>query len=219
MTSWSLLRHGLSPAIVQGLRLASFLLLIVLAVSVARAGEAAARRRRIQLLLAYLLAVNVAVVLLQTDAWPFSPYPMMAVDATDRVRVHSMVAFRAVDDAGREWRVDPQAWSPLFPQAVMGWFEKVYPFASPAERQSAERFLLERAEEARQRRARGLAVGNRRWLGPLAAPDTNLYWAPPTAATAPYSALRVYRFFWKPEELAADPAKFDRRLLDECRAR
>jgi hypothetical protein len=209
----------LSPSIVQGLRLVSFLLLIVLAVAVARAGEAAARRRRVRVLLAYVLGVNVAVVLVQTDAWPFSPYPMMAVDATDRVRVHSMIAFRAVDDAGREWRVDPQAWSPLFPQAVMGWFEKVYPFASPAERQSAERFLLGRAEEARQRRARGLAVGNHRWLGPLAAPDTNLYWAAPAAATRPYAALRVYRLFWRPEELAADPTKFGRRLLDECPAR
>ena len=177
------------------------------------------RRRRIQVLLVYVLALNAAVVLLQTDDWPFSPYPMMAVNATDRTTVHSMVAFRAVDREGREWKVDPLAWSPLFPQAVMGWYEKVYPFASPADRESVARFLLARAEEARVRRSAGLAVGTRRWLGPFAAPDTNLYWPPPAGASDAFITLRVYRLFWRPLELAADPTRYGRRLLYECSAR
>jgi len=216
---WPLLRKGLPPELLQGLRLFSFALLIWLAVRVARSRDPLRRRRRIQVLLAYLLAVNAAVVLLRTDDWPFSPYPMMSVDATDRTSVHSMVAFRAVDRLGREWRIDPQAWSPLFPQAIMGWYETVYPFSSSADREQVARFLLARAEDSRLRESQGLRVGNERWLGPLAAPDTNLYWSPPEGATEPFVALRVYRFFWHPTQLARDPAQFRRKLFYECSAR
>jgi hypothetical protein len=215
---WPLFRKGLPPELIQGARLFSFVLLVFLAMRVARSRDPLRRRRRIQILLGYLLTVNAAVVLVRTDDWPFSPYPMMAVDATDRTTVHSMIAFRAVDGLGREWRVDPLAWSPLFPQAIMGWFENVYPFASNAQRDEVGRFLLARAEGARVRHVRGLRVGNERWLGPLAAPDTNLYWPPPEGATEPFVRLRVYRLFWRSTELAADPARFGRKLLLECSA-
>jgi hypothetical protein len=210
------LRKGLSPELLQGIRALSFLLFVLLAIRVRRAADPAGRHRRVQQLLGYVLAMSVAVVLLRTDDWPFSPYPMMAVDATDHTRLQTIVAFRAVDRDGREWLVEPLAWSPLFPQTVMWWYESAYPFASPADREAAAKFLLVRAESARQDRFAARRVGNERWLGPLAAPDMNILGDAPKAP-APFVALRVYRLFWHPTELAADPQRFGRRLLFEWR--
>lgn len=210
------LRKGLSPELLQGLRALSFLLFVLLAIRVRRAADPDARRRRVQHLLAFVLAASVAVVVLRTDDWPFSPHPMMAVDASDHASLRTMIAFRAVDREGREWRVHPLAFSPLFPPTVMGWYETAYTFAPAADREAAVRFLLARAESARQERAAGRRVGNERWLGPLAAPDTNILWDPPDAP-APFVALRVYRLFWRPTELAPDPRRFQRRLLFEWR--
>jgi hypothetical protein len=210
------LRKGLSPELLQGIRALSFVLFVLLAIRVRRAADPAGGRRRVQQLLAFMLAASVAVVLLRTDDWPFSPYPMMAVDATDHTSLRTMIAFRAADLEGREWRVDPLAFSPLFPPTVMGWYETAYPFAPRADREAAARFLLARAESARQARVAGRRVGNERWLGRLAAPDTNILWDP-AEAPAPFVALRVYRLFWRPTELAADPQRFGRRLLFEWR--
>lgn len=214
----SLIRKGLSPELIQAVRFLSLVVFGGLAIRVSRAADPALRRRRIDTLILFLLAINAGVILVRTDAWPFSPYSMMAVDATDHSNVRTMIAFRAVDRQGREWKVDPLAWSPLFPQAIMGWFEVVYPFASPADREEAGRFLLARAEEARARRVAGRRIGNDRWLGFLAAPDTNLYWEVPQTSAEAFVSLRVYRLFWRPTELAADPGRFGRRLLLECRA-
>lgn len=210
------LRKGLSPELLQGLRALFFVLFVLLALRVRRARDPARQRRRVNQLLAFLIAASLTVVLLKTDAWPFSPYPMMAVDATDHSSQHGGIAFRAVDRDGREWLVNPLAWSPLFPQTIMGWYETAFPFASPGDREAAARFLLARAESARLERAAGHRVGNGRWLGPLAAPDTNILWDPPNAPE-PFVAFRVYRLYWYPTELAADPQKFGRRLLFEWR--
>ena len=131
---------------VHALRLSTFLVFIGLGLAIPLLVEPARRRRAINAFLAYILALNAFVAAAQTDAWPFSPYRMMAVDARlDTAR--SMIAFRGVDGEGREWDVEPLAWSPLFPQAIMGWFEVVFPRATPAEREEVVRFLFERAEE------------------------------------------------------------------------
>lgn len=210
------LRKGLSPELLQGIRALFFVLFVLLALRVRRAGDPARQRRRVNQLLGFLIAASLAVVLLKTDAWPFSPYPMMAVDATDHSSQHSGIAFRAVDREGREWLVNPLAWSPLFPQTIMGWYETAFPFASRADSEAVARFLLARAEAARQSRAAGRRVGNERWLGPLTAPDMNMLWDSPDAPE-PFVALRVYRFFWRPTELALDPENFKRKLVFEWR--
>jgi hypothetical protein len=180
-----------------------------------------ARRRRIwtNAFLAYVLALNGFVALAQTDAWPFSPYRMMAVDSRARGVERSMVAFRAVDERGREWDIEPLAWSPLFPQAIMGWFEVGFPRATPEEREGVGRFLLERAEEARRTRRSGGWIGNQRLLGPLAAPDTNLSRPAREAPEGPLVGLRVYRLFWVSETFLRDPGSVRRVLLFECRGR
>jgi hypothetical protein len=203
---------------VHALRLSTFLVFIGLGLAIPFLLEPTRRRRAINAFLAYVLALNAFVAAAQTDAWPFSPYRMMAIDARlDTAR--SMIAFRGVDAQGREWDIEPLAFSPLFPQAVMGWFEVVYPRATPAQREEAVRFLFERAEDARRRRQAGRWIGNERFLGPLAAPDTNLSHAAANVSPEPLAGLRVYRVFWTPQAFLDDPGSVRRSLVYEYRRR
>jgi hypothetical protein len=213
-----LIRQGLPPELVQMVRLLPLLLFLGTGFVVARTPDGGSRRRWINRLLVVFLVLHAGVTLLQVDAWPFSPYRMMAVDVRDRDTVRNAIAFRAVDASGREWTVDPLAWSPHFPQAVMGWFEVALPRASPENREAVLSFLYKRAEDARRQRLAGRRVGNERWLGPLTAPDTNLSRPLGGVPSEPFTALRVYRLYWKPAEFAADRSRVQRRLLLEYRA-
>jgi hypothetical protein len=200
--------------LIQIARLGILVLFVALGLRVARVHEPRRRRRAIQLFLAYTLWVNVLIALRQTDAWPFSPYRMMAVDATVHDDERRMIAFKGVDAGGREWDVDALSWSPLYPQSVMGWFEVGYPQASRAQKDEALRFLLERAREAQAAYAAGRGFGHRRLLGPLTAPDTFVY--PDTSRSPqPFAALRIYRVTWRPSALRRDPASASWRLVDE----
>jgi hypothetical protein len=200
--------------LLQIARLIVVIAFVVLGFRVVRTTDAVARRRAINVLIIFVLAVNAVVALVPTDSWPFSPYPMMAVDATDRTKPHSALSLRAVDTAGQEWPVDPLAYSPLFPQAIMGWFEVVNPSASKYERHEVMRFLLVRAEDARQRRVQGERFfGNSALLGPLAAPDSNLYGPRPPFSANRYVKLRLYRLRWTPLEFFSDRSRLERTLV------
>lgn len=200
---------------VHVLRLGSFLIFVAMGLVLPFVRTQARRRAWTNALLLYVLALNAFVVLAQTDAWPFSPYRMMAVDARSRGVARSMIAFRVVDGRGREWDLEPLAWSPLFPQAVMGWFEVGFPRATPREREEAGRFLLDRAEEARRKRRDGAWIGNERLLGPLSATDTNLSRPSREASPDRLARLRVYRLTWVPETLVRDPGAVSRALVFE----
>jgi hypothetical protein len=200
---------------VHVLRLGSFLIFVALGLLLPFLRTEGRRRAWTNVLLLYVLALNLFVVLAQTDAWPFSPYRMMAVDARPRGVTRRMVAFRAVDERGREWDVEPLAWSPLFPQAVMGWFEVGFPRATLREREEVGRFLLERVEAARRSRREGARIGNERLLGLLAATDTNLSRPAREISPEPLVGLRVYRLTWVPEIFVRDPGSVTRSLLFE----
>jgi hypothetical protein len=202
-------RHAL-----QLIRLAMFAGFIVAGVRVIYA-KPPHRRRAINHLIVYILAAQAAIAIAQNEAWPFTMYPMMAVDASDHISPHHGLSFRVVDAAGREWPLDPLAWSPLYPQSVMGWFETGYPHADFSQRTSAMRFLLERCELARAKRAgHARFYGNASVLGPLAAPDTNLYGEAPQSAL-PLRTLRVYRLVWSPAGFARDGRVMSRTLIGE----
>ena len=212
---FSSIRSALSPEAAQALRAAPFVVFLLLGLAVAGAREPRTRRRWIDALLAILLLGYVLVAATQVDAWPFSPYRLMAADARDHHALRKMFAFRGVDTNGQEWKLDPSAWSPLYPEDIMGWFELREPGATPAERESVLSFLFLRAEDARRRRAEGRRVGNERLLGPLTAPDMHI---PPPAEgfpPQPFSALRVYRFSWRADDLAGDRSRVVRQLLFE----
>jgi hypothetical protein len=140
---------------------------------------------------------------------------MMSVDLTARDTRQEMLVFRAVDEAGREWQVDPDAWSPLYPQNLTAWMNVVGSRRPALERDEAMRYLLRRADEARRRRVAGdRYIGNSAVLGPLAAPDIDLL---PAAAPSPlrYRALRLYMQSWLPSEFVRDRSRVTSRLIAE----
>jgi hypothetical protein len=201
------------PPETQLLRALPLAVFVVLGLRVAHEQHAARRGARVRQLVIYTLAVHALVGATQSDAWPFSPFRQMAVDSRRHVESR-MIAFRCVDSRGREWRVDPWAWSPLFPPPVMGWAGAGLSAAAPALRDEALAFLLQRAEAARQARLRNDRFGQGRLLGRLSAPDVFLHWSP-EPSDAPFTALRVYELRWKPRELAADGSRYSRRLVAE----
>lgn len=201
--------------VLQIIRLLMFAIFVVLGFRVFRA-YGARRRRVVNQFIIYTFLAHLVILIPQNEAWPFSMYPMMATNA-DAVRdeFHSGVYFGLVDENGKEWRVDWLAWSPLFPQSVMGWFEVSWPRASAQARHEVLRFLLVRAENARIHRQNGdLFFGNARLLGPLTAPDTNLWGHAPQSA-ARYRTLRVYRLSWVPTLFWRERKIVSRALMGE----
>jgi hypothetical protein len=154
------------------------------------------RRRAVQLFVIYTLAVNAMLVVMRVEAWPFSRYPMMAVPTVNPNAESTLLSFRGVDAAGREWKVDTRAWSPLFPAAIMGWVTKTLPRLSEDERREAMRFLLQRANDARAAAVKHERFGNDALLGAVAAPDVFVYGARAQPAPSPFVALRIYRTWW-----------------------
>jgi hypothetical protein len=200
---------------INALRLSSFFIFVALGLALSFVADRGRRRVFVNVFLAYVLALNAFVVVGQKDAWPFSPYGLMTVDSSRRGVVRSMIAFRGVDGHGREWDIEPLAWSPLFPPAIMGWFEVNFPRATTEARDEVGRFLLDRAEEARRRRRAGAPIGNERLLGPLSAPDTHQSRPAIETASEPLVGIRVYRLTWIAEILLRDPSAVTRTLVFE----
>jgi hypothetical protein len=197
----------------QLVRFASLLLFLVLGLHLARTRQPAARRRATNLLLGYVLVVSAIAGFAQWDNWPFSSYHILVSRANLATLVRT-TEFWAVDAMGREWRIDPYAWSPLVELKLSLWFQQHFAALQPEEKQRVLRFLLERAEASRERLAAGRPIGYQRRLGvTLSAPH---WWLQPRpAATAPtsYTGLRVYQARWVPRELLAREGSVTRTLL------
>jgi hypothetical protein len=199
---------------IQLLRLASVILFLALGYRLHFLQAPAARRRGINLLLGYLVALSLAVGVTGRDNWPFSSYPLLVSQATVE-SVVSELEVVGLDANGQEWAIDPLSWSPVFPLALRGWFNRTFPSLRDNERRRAGEFLLARAEQARRRLLHGERIGSERLLGRVAAPpDWGVYRrkaVPPTA----FAALRVYHVVWRPRERLADPRRLSRTLLFE----
>lgn len=202
------------------LRAVSFVVFVVLGLWVAAAPEPDARRRRCLALLTYVLTLNAAVILTQRDDWPFSSYPLVE-RPHEADRVYSRVDLRAFDAQGREWLIDPLAWSPIPLKVLWGWFNWTFPTLSDPEKQRLGAFLLERAETTRQRRVAGKAVGYALRLGRLAAPHDLSYRLFDSTGFAteagPLVGLRIYRLSWIPRERFQDPSKLLSEVVFEYR--
>jgi hypothetical protein len=176
---------------IEVLRMIIFLLFVALGAHVTVAGQGAGRRRAVNLFIAYAVTVSSLVAVTQKDAWPFSTYKLIqGLWGADRI--YKQIVILGVDGDGREWPVDPMAWSPTFPLVVQEWLSRTYPRTTPAQQLHVARFLLERAEEARHLRARGARFGHERLLGPFTAPDWWRYRPVADVATGPFVGLRAY---------------------------
>lgn len=192
-----------------------FAIFVALGVVVAVLRDERRRRTALQFFLAYTLGVNALLVLAHFEAWPFSRYPMMAVPTVDPRAETTLLNFRGVDAAGREWKVDTRAWSPLFPAAVMGWIVKKLTILPEDQRREALLFLLRRANEARAAALAGRRYGNDLLFGSLTAPDAFYYGQQAIPAPTEFVALRVYRLYWH----GRDYGHVRRVLVAEQRAR
>jgi hypothetical protein len=195
------------------LRLASFLVFLALGLRVSRA-TGGARRAAIHVLLAYVLVLNLAVGISQVDDWPFTSHTI----AVGRARADSRVCrtdLVGLDDAGREWRLDPYTFTPVYHSILQYWLEQATGRLGDAERERVGAFLLQRAEEARARLSAGQSLGPGRILGPAGAPYWLLLPRAPDVPGAPYAGLRAYSSCWLLAEGPEHP--ISRRLLLEHR--
>lgn len=193
------------------LRLGSFLVFLALGARVRRIRGGAPRRRAVNVLLGYSVALSLLAGATQRDDWPFSSHTI----AVGRPRLDApicMTEFSGVDASGGEWRIDPYSWSPLYDSILQFWFEQRYERLSSEAQGGVLRFLLAKAEAARARLASGKRIGFERRLGPAASPYWLLLPRRPAAPTA-YVRLRVQRACWT----AASPQQRTRTLLAEHR--
>jgi hypothetical protein len=213
----------LQPAL-DLVRLAVFAAFVALVVSAARAGAAGdpvRARRRVDRLIAFVLAVSAAVGVSQVESWPFSNWALVHGLASPRGAAFEL---EGLDGAGRGWRVDFRALQPLPPEEFASWLSANEARLSGPAKHALARYLLERAEAARRRARAGGSIGaNDRLLGPLSAPhhfhlDPALGWPGPESVPAePFVGLRVWRLEWDVEQRYADPASsVTRRLVMEA---
>jgi hypothetical protein len=196
------------------LRAASFLSFLALGWSVMRLDPGPARRRAINLLLAYVVLLNGAAGLLQWDDWPFTSHTI----AVGRARPDSRVCATelvGVDGGGREWRLDPYSFTPVYDSILQYWMEQGLGRLDETQQGKALAFLLERADESRARLAAGRALGHERILGPLGAPYWLLLPRSRAVPPSPYQALRAYSSCWPVAE-GPQPSSV-RRLVVEHR--
>ena len=171
--------------------MACFAAFVALGVRVLVVGRGDRRHRAVNLLIAYAVTLSTVVAVSQKDAWPFSTYRLIqGLWGADRI--YKQIAVVALDEAGREWAVNPAAWAPTFPLVVQEWLGRAYPKLTAAQQSRVAKFLLERAEETRRRWIRGERVGNGRILGPLTASDWWRYRPVAEAPPGPFVGLRAY---------------------------
>jgi hypothetical protein len=174
------------------LRIAPFAAMLTLGALLAVSRDDGRRRRLTIAFVALVLTAQVGAGILQRDFWPFSSYPVIPESAS-RFREAVWYEIRAVDRHGNESLVDA---SPLTRSVIEKWAERVFPSLSETQKQRAAAFLLSRPP----------SCSNRRYLGPLTAPDWLMHYGGAPAGNQ--VALRVYR---------ADPEH--RTLAYEYRAR
>jgi hypothetical protein len=176
-------------------------------------------RRGADRLIVYVLAVSLAVGLLQQESWPFSNWALVHGLAPPRA---SSWELEAVDAAGRAWPVDPRVLQPLSPEEFGAWMMANLPRLTPAGRDRLARFVLERAESGRVRLRAGEAAGvSEARLGRFSAPyhfHTKVVWrGPADVPDLAFVGVRIWGTSWDVEERALDEARVSRQLLLELR--
>lgn len=176
-------------------------------------------RAAVHRLLAYVLVVSFGAGLAQRDLWPFAAWPLVAGRVSDVVTHPRLVA---VDGAGTEHDVDPRAWYPIAYLELNSFVNRVLPDLNPASRDSVGRWLLARANRARDRVAAGEPIeGFDRILGPLTAPffilSPRRWTSPATTPPDRLVGLRLYRESWDPEGRARGLTITSRQLVFEYR--
>jgi hypothetical protein len=199
-----------------------FVTLVLLVGWRARAGWSSPRTRgAVNTLIVYVLAASCATGFFQQEAWPFTHWALVRNVAAKRSASWEL---QGLDGSGRSWVIDPAVLQPLSPDELGVWMSKSLSALDPASRAAIGRFVLERAEHARQRLVTGRRFAANEWLlGPLAAPyHGHARGAWRTAADVPptaFVAVRVWALEWNVEERFQDEQRVTRTLRLEYRDR
>ena len=198
-------------------RLGCFLVFVALGLLAARAGSRPDARRRANLLIGYVLAVTAVVGLVQQESWPFTTWSL--VSGTPARHMTSLEV-EGLDARGRGWVVDLRVVQPLSPEELASWLKANEARLGPSGRESLGRFLLQRAEEGRQRFLdRGRVAPNQWLLGPADAPyhfhDAKTWRSTAQLPGSPFTAVRAYFLEWDIDERYEDDRRVTRRLLFE----
>lgn len=198
-------------------RLGVFLLFVALGLMAARRAGRSDARRRVDVLLVYVLVVTAVVGLIQQESWPFTQWALVSGLSPRRIR---SLEVQGLDAAGRGYVVDLRVLQPLSPEEFASWLYANVWAMKPSAREGLARFLLCRAEQGRQRLRRGERIARNQWLlGPLAAPyhfhDAKTWRSPEQVPAARFTGVRAYFVEWDVEERFRNPERTTRQLLFE----
>lgn len=184
---------------------------VTLGLAVIRAPD----RRRVDRLLAFVLAVSLAAGITQVEAWPFSNWALVHHLAPRRVTSWELEAF---DAEGRAWPVDARVLQPLAPEEFGAWMLAHVPALPREGRARLGSFLLARAEAGRMDLRAGRCVGaNERVLGRFAAPfhfqQKRVWRSAADVPAVPFASVQITLLSWDVEERAQDETRVSRRPL------
>jgi hypothetical protein len=168
-------------------------------------------------LIGYVLAVTTVVGLVQQESWPFTQWSLVSGTPA---RQMSSLEVEGLDASGRGYVIDLRVLQPLSPEEFASWLKANAARLGPRGQESLGRFLLERAEQGRQRLLANRRVAPNGWLlGPAAAPyhfhDAKTWRSAAQVPASPFTALRASFLEWDVDERYADEGRVTRRLLFE----
>jgi hypothetical protein len=180
------------------------------------------RRGRVSCFIIFFVAVSLAVGLLGREKWPFTTWRLVSGRSPTAMTNYD---FELVSAAGRRLRLDPRVWQPASDNEILdGWVAWHIDKASAGERDELARFVLDRAERARQSLRAGGNVGVNGWLlGPLAAPYAfqrrPLWHSASDVPDSPFVEVRLVREQWDVRARFNDESLVAREVVHDLHAR
>jgi hypothetical protein len=180
------------------------------------------RRSRASRFITFFAAVSLAVGITGRESWPFTTWRLVGGHSPTLVTNYD---FEVVSADGRALRLDPRVWQPASDNEILdGWLAWHIDQSSAEERNELARFVLDRAERARQSLRAGGNVGVNGWLlGPLAAPYSYqrrpLWHSAGDVPDTPFVEVRLVREQWDVRARFNDESLVVREVVHDLRTR
>jgi hypothetical protein len=188
-----------------------FVVFVALAFRAAIEKNAERKLNRVKHFVAYALVVGLFAGFIHREMWPFSRWLVFAYKDVP----HSTLVLTAMDISGAEQELDARAMEPFNPVELYTWLSVDFPKLDAQQQKQAAGYLLQLANDGRERALRGEPIGRfGRYFGNFAAPTHFLFtrkWDDRATLTGkPFTSLRIYRSTW---EIHQQPVIYHRELL------